>query len=934
MVWLQIENNLGDVPAPGVARSNLGLGDMAIQQPWDVNIYGGQIHLPLTGLTLLPGANVQPGAVLTLSNPDGALEWRNPDSDSIVVHTVVTDQLRLLLTGVGAHGLLVRDAEGEVRSTSLTQSFDEIVDVVERAERVPSMGLLFNLRAAIENTAIVAGSINTEVFLDRTRNLEDLLDTAAALRALGLTTRVGTETIATSNLRVNLTNQEQRVESALESALFPYFDVADMDEEGLAGARARYRKFRVLPTLTRDDANPVSASVVIDMRTVLQSNIDTRLSITLDEFKHPETWEIAKNNLREAGVQAVAFTGEYVDIANAPSNVSTFVNDAEYTSARSNLSDLHDPAIARQALGLHTVAWTGKFEDLDFGDAGQPDIADGVMSGGALFTGGLRPELNLSDLTSVGMARSNLGLFGMALQDPDDVYIAGGDVTAEHLAVDGSFTLAPSSGTTVAGTDLHAPHVFLCAASSQGEVMWTNLPIANADTVEASLLPGIVPLAHDVHDANDARSNVAASVVATRRAHQEALSNVVENAIHSVRCAAHTAEDALVAFTETRDSNARRQAQLQIAWSEDPGTFLAGDESWGVLTRLSFDQDGARRSLMHDVALQGHHVTFRALEQNTLEIAVPSFSAEHPGVVPAAAPEAVLTDQGWVPRSELIAAALGGNNVTSVAATYPLSFSHAHGNTSLDFVPSPFDGLMVLGARDRGPVGWHHLLFDDFDDFRKYRRRDDASFDDYYGTLTQLVEGDDSTAVTLSAVYEVHRTAIDAAYAYASPDEIDAFVERVSAARQIGADEAVLEPGGATTITVRAFDNLYVTFAHRTETRRTLRDTYPTTWLMARYARANYHALSNVVQEEVEAVSAFAHSNAAEVGVLHARVGDVEQRVTAATATAQSSSELSSALLLLVQSLQDELEQLRFRVSTLENANNYGTDINYNTTSN
>jgi len=919
MVWLQIENNLADVPAPGVARSNLGLGGMAVQQPWDVNIYGGQIDLPLTGLSLLPGANVLPGAVLTLSNSDGSLAWRNPDHDAIVVDTVVTDRLRLL-ADVGAHGLLARDPDGEVRSTALAQSFDEVTDVSDRQERVPSMSLLFNLRAAIENAAAVAGSINTDVFLDRTRNLEDLSDVAAARNALGLNERVDTDALATGDFRVNLANREQRLDSALDSAMFPYFDVADLDEEGIAGVRARYRKFRVHPVLTRDDTNPVSASVVTDTRTALQSNIDTRLSTTLEEFKDPGTWEVAKNNLRQAGVRPVAFSGEYVDVANAPSNVSSFVNDAEYASARSNLSDLHDPAVARQELGLHVVARTGKFEDLDFGDGGFS------TDGGAIFTGGLRPDLNLSDLTSTGAARSNLGLFGMALQDPDDVYVAGGTVATDHLTVRSAFTLVPTVDTTAPDTDLLAPHVFLCAASSQGEAMWANLPIADADTIEASLRPGLVPLTHDFDDAEDTRSNVAASVVASRRAHRESLSNVVEKAVHSVAMA-QARPGALVTVTESRDAEARRRAHLQIAWSEDHGSFLAGDESWGVLTRLSFERDGAHHSLMHDIALRGSNVTFRALDQNTLEFAVPTFSADSAGVVPPAASESVLTDAGWVPRTDLIATALGDNNVTSVAATYPLAFSDAHGSTSLDFVAPPFDGMMVLGARDRGPTAWHHLLFDDFDDFHKYKRRDDASFVDFYDTLTQIVEGDDDTAVTLSAAYEVDRAGLDATYAYASPDEIDAFVERVVAARQIDPNESVMEPGGASTITVREFDNQYVTFAHRTETRSTLRDSYPTTWLMARYARGNYHALSNVLKEEVVTVSAFAHSNATEVAVLRARVGDAEQQITTATSTAQSSSELSSALLLLVQSLQDEIAALRSRVSTLEN-----TD--YNATSN
>ena len=927
MVWLQIDNNLADVPAPGVARSNLGLGDMAVQQPWDVNIYGGQIDLPLTGLSLLPGANVLPGAVLTLSNSDGSLAWRNPDHDAVVVDTVVTDRLQLL-ADVGAYGLLVRDPDGEVRSAALTQSFDEVADVSERQERVPSMSLLFNLRAAIENASMVAGSINTDVFLDRTRNLEDLSDVAAARNALGMNTRVDTEALATGDLRVNLANREQRLESALESAIFPYFDVADLDQEGIAGVRARYRKFRVHPVLTRDDTNPVSASVVTDMRTVLQSNIDTRLSTTLDEFKDPGTWEVAKNNLRQAGVRTVAFSGEYIDVANTPSNVSSFVNDAEYLSASANLSDLYDPAIARLALGLHVVARTGKFEDLDFGDTGLS-----TDDGGAIFTGGLRPDLNLSDLTSTGVARSNLGLFGMALQDPDDVYIAGGTVATEHLTVRSTFTLVPTADTTIPDTDLLSPHVFLCAASSQGEAMWANLPIADADTIEASLRPGLVPLTHDGLDTKDTRSNVAASVVAIRHAHQVSLSNVVDNAIHSVAMD-QARQDPLVTITESRDAEARRRAHLRIAWSEDHGSFLAGDESWGVLTRLSFERDGTHHSLMHDIALQGSNVAFRALDQNTLEIAVPTFSADSAGVVPPAASESVLTDAGWVPRTDLISAALDGNNVTSVAATYPLAFSDAHGSTSLDFVAAPFDGLMVLGARDRGPTAWHHLLFDDFDDFHKYKRRDDASFNDFYGTLTQLVEGDDDTAVTLSAVYEVNRAELDATYAYASPDEIDAFVERVVAARQIDPEESVMEPGGASTITVREFDNLYVTFAHRTETRATLRDSYPTTWLMARYARGNYHALSNVVNEEVGAMSAFAHSNATEVGVLRTRVGVAEQQITTATSTAQSSSELSSALLLLVQSLQDEIDELRTRVSTLENSNNTNSSntTDYNTT--
>lgn len=663
MVWLQINNNLSDLSHAGIARSNLGLGEMSTQQPWDVHIYGGDITLPTSAFRLFSSANATMGSVLTLVDESGAMEWRHTDNNVLVAETVVIENIHL---GDGsntsnpvAYGVLVRDGDattdGNVRPLALTHAFDEIDDLVERELNIPSMSLLFNLRAAIENIGNVASSINTDVFLDRTRNLGDVPDVVVALSNLGVSARVATDTVATKHLRVNMNAHEQRVSSPSDSALFPYFDIGDLDEEGTEGVRARYRAFRVHTSATRDDYNPVSASVVSDMRTTLEDSIATRMSTTMEEFKTPDVWDIAKTNMRQAGMHLVAFTGEYTDVVNTPSNISTFVNDAEYVSARSNLADLYDVAAARHELGLHKVAWTGRLEDLE--------VDGGAQSIGG-FGAGLDPSSNLSEISSAAMARTNLGLSGMAMQEIDQVYITGGDITAHDVAVTKSFTLVPTESTTLYGTNMLDSNVFLCAASSQGEVMWTNLPVASAATIEDSLRPGIVSLTHEFDDLNDGRSNVAASVVATRRALSDAYSNVVENAVHSVTVRSDRAVP-LLSFEESRSSNThRREVELRVGWSEDAGTYLAGDETWGVLTRLSFDENGERRSLMNDIELKGSNVRFRALDGNAFEIGVPTFAGDHPGVVPtppASGVASVLTESGWASRTEVIASGVEGD---------------------------------------------------------------------------------------------------------------------------------------------------------------------------------------------------------------------------------------------------------------------------------
>jgi hypothetical protein len=91
------------------------------------------------------------------------------------------------------------------------------------------------------------------------------------------------------------------------------------------------------------DMIPVAVTDLIDSDDIM---------LVSDAFKNIDP-VLARFNL---GLHPVSHTGNYIDIIDRPVNMSQFVNDSHYLESSSNLSDVSDPALAREHLGIGTMS--------------------------------------------------------------------------------------------------------------------------------------------------------------------------------------------------------------------------------------------------------------------------------------------------------------------------------------------------------------------------------------------------------------------------------------------------------------------------------------------------------------------------------------------------------------------------------------------------
>lgn len=425
-IYLRTQNNLNDLPDKELARSNLGLGHLATQNKDHVTI------------------------------------------DRLVVNT----ELRYVNTGESNHGKyltldhnnVARWSDLPVASTSnpgLIQLIDDFL-----SDSVTHAPTAFALRRAYlslkdlilyDDEGLINYFIEKYGLLTKHNNLAELRQTASDVR-----TNLGMGDMAlqhTDDVRVNnLTITDKLIyTSGLPLSLYDSNSNSNIPELVVLKSNGNTGElfWDRLPIANSSNVGLVKIS------DELLSSSDYNGVVVPTMF--------ALSNVRSEWLSLIETIRDDI-----PVDISELEGLDRFLQVQDNLFGVNS-TLARANLGLHRVAHTGRYDDLTDYPTRLSQFKNDMY---------LVASSNLADLTNISDARSNLGLGDLALQNSNNVQIAGGQATFDQLTVYHAFNLH-QDGPDVTG-------MFLRAHDSAGQARWHNLPRATEE------IHGIVNLSHDI----------------------------------------------------------------------------------------------------------------------------------------------------------------------------------------------------------------------------------------------------------------------------------------------------------------------------------------------------------------------------------------------------------------------------------------------------
>lgn len=153
---------------------------------------------------------------------------------------------------------------------------------------------------------------------------------------------------------------------------------------------------------------------------------------------------------------------------------------------------------ARKNLQLSPVAWSGSYLDLLYKPTSLSHFTNSIY---------LDRRRNLDEIVDKDIARSNLGLGGMALQDSSNVLITGGVVECDTLTVNTLMNVNIPLSFTPTASD---PQLYLVASNNLGDVTWRGLTRATEE------IYGAVRLLHDINLVSSIEGRVASATAVYR----------------------------------------------------------------------------------------------------------------------------------------------------------------------------------------------------------------------------------------------------------------------------------------------------------------------------------------------------------------------------------------------------------------------------------
>ena len=550
MAFLQQKHNLADVKNICEAQHNLGLKNMAYQCKDDVEITGGSIAIDnfklkssnvlnytlaatdndgtigwkqipnLDGSSWINNKN-QNEIALSLfsndldyvkSNDFRELVWVEIDqyNDSLFIETFINSNINF--QGIKVSNLIINDHESISHNpTILTNNgngsnfgLSEIVQSYSNTStsNVVSANALSNLFGYVKT---IDDKIPTDLNPDTLHpdsNLSDITDSNLALSNLGLDIKLNTKEIVvetlnvTSNLSLTSLYSSDNLVQADAALYTRTFLTCDSDGKIEKGDL----QFATGGTFTQFNLSLnslVTSSILRGVQTNLSNNINNCLVAcnVLSEIFESELYRTnLKLNLREFGIQEVAFTSNYNDLNNRIISVSSLINDANYISSTCNLNDIDDKSKARSNLELHVVANSGNFNDLD-GIGTLSNLISWINDEPVCPF--LQRSCNLFDLTSRDQARSNLQLSNMALQDSENVNISGGRIInlSNFTIHESNLIIQPSNAELCLSTNSN--FVVLKSKNAGGAVEWSAIPNASSSDPDSF---GLCKITSDIYN--------------------------------------------------------------------------------------------------------------------------------------------------------------------------------------------------------------------------------------------------------------------------------------------------------------------------------------------------------------------------------------------------------------------------------------------------
>ena len=253
--------------------------------------------------------------------------------------------------------------------------------------------------------------------------------------------------------------------------------------------------------------------------TDLEIGRDTYLAVDIDGGVNPRRLPYANENT--AGFVYLQNTYDYANYVNAgqPNNTvlslsafSNFVNNVytrdyralsnsidpkirqlyhEYMRVDDNVR-VDNPAIARNHLGLHPIAHTGDYTQLENTPSNLSEFSNE-------FTRFISSFNNLSDLDDLSAACRNLNIGSVAKYDSNNVLILGGNATFSNLTISKHIEYNYDY-------DVDFQGMFLQSINPQGDCRWRKLPVATSSK------KGIVILENDYNKYSDKAASSASAL--------------------------------------------------------------------------------------------------------------------------------------------------------------------------------------------------------------------------------------------------------------------------------------------------------------------------------------------------------------------------------------------------------------------------------------